>query len=165
MAAIIDNRVCAEIKGDFVLFVIGMRVNRPWKVWKWAPVAGAIPRMIVELSRRPELCLLHARSHFGFPNVFLVQYWRSFDHLEAYARSRELEHLPAWQPFNKSVGSNGDVGIWHETYLIRNGAYENVYNNMPLFGMGVAGEVREATAARKEARQRIQAVAGGLQDG
>jgi hypothetical protein len=57
------------------------------------------------------------------------------------------------------VGSNGDVGIWHETYLIRNGAYENVYNNMPAFGMGVAGELRDATGARKEARQRIQAAA------
>lgn len=95
MAAIIDKRVCAEIEGDFVLFLIGMRVNRPLKFWKWWPVAKAMPKMIIELSKRPELGLLHARSHFGFPNVFLVQYWRSFDHLEAYARSRELEHLPA----------------------------------------------------------------------
>ena len=79
--------------------------------------------------------------------------------MEAYARSRELEHLPAWQAFNQSVGSHGDVGIWHETYLIRNGAYENVYNKMPAFGMGVAGELRDATGARKEARQRIQAAA------
>ena len=159
MAAIIDKRVCAEIEGDFVLFLIGMRVNRPLKVWKWWPVAQAMPKMIIELSQRPELGLLHARTHFGFPNIFLVQYWRSFDHLEAYARSRELEHLPAWQAFNQSVGSHGDVGIWHETYLIRNGAYENVYNNLPAFGMGVAGELRDATGARKEARQRIQAAA------
>jgi hypothetical protein len=30
---------------------------------------------------------------------------------------------------------------------------------MPAFGMGVAGELRDATGARKEARQRIQAAA------
>ena len=151
MSKIIDKRVCAEIDGDFVLFLIGMRVNRPLKFWKWGPVANAMPKMIIELSRRPELGLLHARTHFGFPDIFLVQYWRSFDHLEAYARSRELEHLPAWQAFNTSVGSNGDVGIWHETYLIQNGAYENVYNNMPAFGMGRA----PVTPSGKMTRSRV----------
>ena len=160
MSKIIDKRICAEIEGDFVLFLIGMRVNRPLKFWKWGPVANAMPKMIIELSKRPELGMLHARTHFGFPDIFLVQYWRSFDHLEAYARSRELAHLPAWQAFNTSVGSNGDVGIWHETYLIQNGAYENVYNNMPAFGMGLAGQVRDATGARKDARQRLQAASG-----
>jgi len=160
MTVIIDKRVCAEIEGDFVLFLIGMRVNRPLKFWKWAPVARAMPRMIIELSKRPELGLLHARTHFGFPHIMVVQYWRSFDHLEAYARSRELQHLPAWHAFNKAVGSNGDVGIWHETFLIRSGGYENVYNNMPAFGMGDAGRLRDATGARQEARQRVQATAG-----
>ncbi|MFM8755177.1 MAG: DUF4188 domain-containing protein [Phenylobacterium sp.] len=160
MPAIIDRRVCAEIEGDFVLFLIGMRLNKPWKVWKWVPAFLAMVRMLIELKRRPELGLLSTRTQFGFPNIFLVQYWRSFDHLETYARSRELQHLPAWHAFNKAVGSNGDVGIWHETYLIRGGGYENVYNNMPAFGMGDAGRLRDATGARQEARQRVQATAG-----
>jgi Domain of unknown function (DUF4188) len=157
MSDIIAKRVCAEIEGDFVVFLIGMRINRPWKFWQWGPVASAMPRMLIELAKQPELGLLHARSTFGFPNIIVTQYWRSFEHLEAYAKSRDAEHLPAWQAFNKAIGSNGDVGIWHETYLIENGRYENVYKNMPAFGLGLAGTLKDASGARKEARGRMGA--------
>ena len=32
MKAIIADQMAARIEGDFVVFLIGMRVNRPWKV-------------------------------------------------------------------------------------------------------------------------------------
>lgn len=156
MTSIIRERLCAEMEGEFVVFLIGMRINKPWKPWKWGPVAAAMPRMIIELSKKPELGLLHARTHFGFPDIMVVQYWRSFDHLEAYARAREHAHLPAWQAFNRAVASNGDVGIWHETYLISPGRHESVYNNMPPFGLGAAGKLVSAVGARQEARARIR---------
>ena len=35
MAGIISKRVTAKIEGDFVVFLIGMRINRFWKPWKW----------------------------------------------------------------------------------------------------------------------------------
>jgi hypothetical protein len=159
MAEIIKRRVCAEIEGEFVVFLIGMRVNRPWKLWRWLPVANAMPRMLIELAKQPELGLLHARTQFGFPNVVVTQYWRSFEHLEAYAKKRDAAHLPAWQAFNKAVGSNGDVGIWHETYLIAPGRYEAFYNNMPRYGLGMAGELVDAVGGRQEARQRVRATA------
>jgi hypothetical protein len=157
---IIKDRVCAEIEGEFVVFLIGMRVNKPWKIGSWAPVAAAMPRMLIELAKKPELGLMNARTHFGFPNVFTVQYWRSFEHLEAYAKSATGAHLPAWQAFNKAVGSNGDVGIWHETYVIKPGQYENIYNNMPPFGLGLAAPLTPAKGARQAARQRIDAGRG-----
>ena len=31
----------------------------------------------------------------------------------------------------KKVGTNGGVGVWHETYIIDKGQYENIYANMP----------------------------------
>jgi hypothetical protein len=157
MTDIVAKRVCAEMEGEFVVFMIGMRINRPWKFWKWWPVSTAMPRMLIELAKQPELGLLHARTHFGFPNVMVVQYWKSFEALEAYAKSRDAAHLPAWQAFNKAIGSNGDVGIWHETYVIKSGAYENIYNNMPPFGLGAVGEVRDAMGGRQAARSRMQA--------
>ncbi len=160
MPAIIADRVCAEIDGDFVVFLIGMRVNRWWKIGKWLPVATAMPGMLIELAKKPELGLLHARTHFGFPNVLVVQYWRSFEALEAYARSPDAAHLPAWQAFNKAVASNGDVGIWHETSLVRPGAYEAFYNNMPPYGLGAAGRLVEAKGARRSAHERLKAAAG-----
>jgi hypothetical protein len=68
MAEVRAERCTAEIDGDFVVFLIGMRINRFWKPHKWLPVAAAMPRMLAELARTPELGLLHARTHFGFPD-------------------------------------------------------------------------------------------------
>jgi len=160
LAGIIQKRVCAEIDGPFVLFMIGARVNKPWKLNVVAPFAASMPRMLKELGAQPELGLLHVRQHFGFGSATLVQYWRSFEHLEAYARSPEHAHLPIWQWFNKQLGSNGDIGIWHETYLIQPGCYENIYNNMPPHGLGAAGTLTDAVGARQTAHQRIKAAAG-----
>ena len=156
MSAIIDKRVCAEIEGPFVLFLIGIRLNRWWKFWQWLPVFRAMPRMLIELGRNPDLGLLHARSHFGFPGTMVVQYWRSYEALEAYASARDNAHLPAWAAFNTAIGTNGDVGIWHETYLIDPGKYENVYGNMPPWGMGVAGAIHPASGARARAMGRLK---------
>lgn len=163
MANIIAKRMTARVDGAFVVFLIGMRVNKPWKFWRWAPVAAAMPRMLVELSQRPELGLLHARTHFGFPNVLVVQYWRSFEHLHRYAVDGDASHLPAWRDFNRAIASNGDVGIWHETYLVSEGAYECVYNNMPRFGLGMAGEPEPALGPRKSAKGRLKQTDGADQ--
>jgi hypothetical protein len=154
MAATINRRVCGEIEGDFVLFLIGIRLNRPWKP-TWLPVFTAMPRMLKELSLHPELGMLHYRAHFGIPGSMLVQYWRSFEHLNAYAQSRDNAHLPAWNAFNKAVSSNGDVGIWHETYLVSPGTSESIYVNMPRFGLGAAGDIFDAGGPRSSAKKRL----------
>jgi hypothetical protein len=152
---IIPQRMTASIDGDFVVFLIGMRINKPLKIWKWMPVASQMPRMLMELEKRPELGLLHARTHFGLPNILVVQYWRSFEHLARYAGDPNAAHLPAWRAFNRAVSSNGDVGIWHETYLIKAGACESVYNNMPPFGLGAAGTLEPAHGGLATARSRL----------
>ena len=155
MAQVRAERCTAEIDGDFVVFLIGMRINKPWKLHKWLPVFTAMPRMLAELDRAPELGLLHARLHLGFPNLMVVQYWKSFDHLHRYATDRDLAHLPAWKAFNQAIASNGDVGIWHETYLVRAGEHESVYNNMPPFGLGCAGRLVPAQGRKNSAKGRL----------
>ena len=135
-----------------------MRVNKPWKLHKWLPVMLAMPRMLKELEGRPESGFL---GHV-FGTKVIVQYWRSFEHLEAYARSQDYAHWPAWVDFNKRVGaSRGDVGIWHETYLVKAGTYETVYSGMPPFGLGKVGRLVPAAGAKKTARERITAAANG----
>ena len=79
-----------------------------------------------------------------------------YEQLLAYAKHRELAHLPAWQTFNKAVGTNGSVGIWHETYVVTPGSYENIYVNMPPFGLGRAGSLQAATGARQSAEGRLR---------
>jgi hypothetical protein len=137
MAAISRERVRARIEGEPVLFLIGMRFNKLWKVHRWLPVVMAMPRMLRELYQHPELGFLNAHTWFG-RTIIVVQYWESRSQLEAYAKSRDHAHLPAWSAFNRTIGTSGDVGIWHETYAIREGDYENVYVNMPPFGLAKA---------------------------
>lgn len=137
-----------------MLFLIGVRLNKPWK-FTWLPVFNAMPRMLKELSRKPELGLLHFRVHFGFPNTMVVQYWRSFDQLTAYAQDKDQSHLPAWRAFNKAIGTSGDVGIWHETYIISGGKYESIYVNMPKFGLGAAGTLHDSVLQRASAKHRV----------
>lgn len=150
------ERLTATVEGDFVVFLIGMRINQPLKLHKWLPVAGAMPRMINELRKQPELGLLHAEMWFS-RTIILVQYWRSMEQLLAYAKDRQAQHLPAWQAFNKAVGTDGSVGIWHETYAASAGSYENVYVNMPAFGLGRAGTLQAAAGGRQSAAGRLQA--------
>lgn len=155
MAKIHKERMTVKIEGDFVVFLIGMRINKPWKLHKWLPVALAMPRMIKELYAKPELGFLGHTGGNGGIGV-MVQYWRSFEHLEAYARSQDHAHLPAWVDFNKRVrASSGDVGIWHETFLVREGEYEALYGAMPPFGLGKVGTLIPATGQRKTARERL----------
>ena len=154
MGDIREERVTAEIEDEVVVFVIGMRINKLWKVHKWLPVARAMGRMLKELEVDPDAGLLGVEG-FGVVNGVLMQYWRSFEHLESYAVDKAREHAPAWAAFNKAMRSNGDVGIWHETYRVRPGDYECVYNNMPPFGLAKATRLVPATGRRECAPGRM----------
>ncbi|HEY0055100.1 MAG TPA: DUF4188 domain-containing protein [Pedobacter sp.] len=136
------------------MFLLGMRINRLWKVHKWMPIAAAMPKMLMELSRKPESGFLGYQSYGGIPPV-TIMCWKSFEQLEAYAKDRNGQHYPAWRDFNKKIRNSGDVGIWHETYKVKAGEYECVYNNMPRFGLGKIGELVPAIGRKEYAGQRI----------
>lgn len=154
----INARRMARIEGEFVVFVIGMRINKWWKVGQWMRVGMAMPKMIKELEANPELGYLGGETWIG-RTFLMVQYWRSSEQLFAFAKDKERTHMPAWKDFYEYVGTNGDVGIWHETYRSRPGDYEAIYVNMPRFGLGKAGELldpkeygaRERIAAKQRA--------------
>ncbi len=54
------------------------------------------------------------------------------------------------------VRQSGHVGIWHETYIIHPGEYENVYVNMPKFGLGNAGKLLSVTEKYDAAHSRMK---------
>jgi hypothetical protein len=151
------GRHVARIDGDFVVFIIGMRINRPWKPHKWLPVAVAMRPMLRELEADPASGFLGATQGLLAGGPALVQYWRSFEHLERYARSADARHLPAWRRFNQRVRGDGDVGIWHETYQVRAGQYEAIYGNMPRVGLGAVGEHVPVGGTNTTAARRIGA--------
>ena len=66
MAKIIGSRMAGEIEGEFVVFLIGMRINKPWKLHKWLPAFLAMPKMLKELEAHPESGFL---GHSGLGRV------------------------------------------------------------------------------------------------
>jgi hypothetical protein len=85
----------------------------------------------------------------------LVQYWKSFEALDAYARSADHSHLPAWRDFNQRTKDNGAVGIYHETYRVPADRIETIYGNMPTFGLGQAFGTRKPGVGTQTAAGRM----------
>jgi len=162
MADIQQGRWTAEIEGDFVVFLIGARINKPWQVVKVFQDLGGrrgMNHMLKYLTEHPEKGLLGYET-MGTANI---QYWRSFAHLEAFAKDKDDPHLDAWRKYWKRVGKDTRAGIWHETFLVRDGEYEVIYGNMPLRGLAKASKaVRVADSVG--ARQRIRAAVGGASE-
>jgi len=154
--AVHPGRYTADIEGDFVVFLIGMRFNKAWKVHQWWPVFTAMPKMLRTIGQHPELGCLGTQAWFGRTTI-LLQYWRSFEDLDRFARDRELPHLEPWRRFNRAIAASGDVGIWHETYKVRAGEYEAIYGNMPEFGLAKAGRHLPARGKANSAAARIGA--------
>jgi hypothetical protein len=135
MTAVVDRRQTAVGDRDVVVFLIGMRINKLRALRQWGPVFVAMPRMLRELSSRPELGLLHAETYLSGRTIQLVQYWRSVEDLHAYSRAVDLEHLPAWRAFNRRARGSDAVGIFHETYVVPASAQESISVNMPPHGL------------------------------
>ncbi|PAK47948.1 DUF4188 domain-containing protein [Paenibacillus sp. 7541] len=139
---------------DIVVFIIGMRINKPLAIHKWLPVFHAMPGMIRELyTHKEELGFLSMESYLGLRTTAMIQYWRSVDDLIAYAHNKK--HMAAWENFNKHVGHNPAVGVYHETYQLQGGAYEAMYRNMPKYGLGKAMPHIPVTPKNNSARKRL----------
>jgi hypothetical protein len=102
--ATVNRRITASIAGDFVVFIIGARLNRWWKLPRYLWFFAAMPKMLAEVAADPR---------------------------------------------------SGDVGIWHETFLVRAGEYACIYNNMRLRGLAKAAQHIDATGAAHTATGRL----------
>ncbi len=154
MATVAGRRMAAEIDGDFVVFLIGAKLSLRSPLRSFGDLGGrrGMKHMLDYLVAHPDKGLLGYQM--GFPVI--VQYWRSFDHLEAFAKDTDDPHLAVWRRYWRRVGTSDRTGIWHETYLVRAGEYEAIYGNMPPFGLGKAGwlvPVSEKVSARDRLKQ------------
>ena len=156
MAKVFAGRYTAEFEGSFVVFLIGMRVNRLRAIRKWLPTALAMGPMLRTLYQHPQKGFLGGMNFRSGRTVLMVQYWRSFEDLERFARDREDPHLAAWRRFNRVIGSDGSVGVFHESYLVPAGHFESIYANMPLFGLAAAARHVPITGRRNTARERVE---------
>ena len=155
MADVRPGRWTAKIDGDFVVFIIGPRLDWRHPVRSLRDLGGrnGMPAMLKYLTEHPEKGLLGFQQHGLFT---IVQYWRSFEHLERFAKDDSDPHLQVWRNYWKRVGQSDRTGIWHETFLVRAGEYEAIYGNMPPYGLGKAGElvrIQDDSSARGRLRR------------
>lgn len=150
-----SGRWAAHAGDGVVVFLIGMHVNRWRAVRQWWPVLTAMPKMLRELAKDPELGLLATRLTYEPPRgATLIQYWRSTEHLQRFAADPDHTHRPAWTAFFRAAYKGEAVGIWHETYVL--GGHESVYVNMPVTGLGEAGELEPVGAVGNRAADRMR---------
>lgn len=157
MAEIHNGRFTADVTAlgeEVVVFLIGARINKPWKIRTWWPVFAAMPKMLTYLVAHPEKGLLGYEQAF-LPSPIIVQYWRSFEDLARFARDRDDPHLEFWRQFNKRIGNSGDVGIWHEAYRVTTANLETIYTNMPPYGLAAATAVVPIRRGHDSAAARI----------
>ena len=156
MAEIRQGRWTVDIEGDFVVFIIGAQINSKLQALKVLLDLGgrrSMNHMLKHLTEHPEKGLLAYKTTAGFTTV---QYWRSFEHLEAFAKSTDDPHVKVWRNYWRRVGKSVRTGIWHETYLVRAGEYEAIYDNMAPVGLGKAASLvplAESVSARDRLRR------------
>lgn len=135
-------------EGSLAVFLIGLRINHPWRPDLWVPALGAMGPMVAELyaakaaagrGEGEELGFLGHRSLIGAGGPTLVQYWRSAEDIYAYAHDLGRSHRPASKAFyERGRRAGGAVGIWHETYAVPAGGHESLYLAMPPTGLAAA---------------------------
>src|SRR3954470_9143140 len=103
MAKVISGRMTHDYDGDLVVFLIGMRINKPWRPDLWLPVFRAMPAMLAELSAAPDSGLLGYGLPIGAGGPSVIQYWSSSQKLYAYASGQNSIHRPAWARFNSMI--------------------------------------------------------------
>lgn len=154
MARINEGRFTHRHSGELVVFLIGMRINRPWRPDLWLPVFLAMPKMLAELLGEPGSGLLGFRFGVGPGVPVIVQYWDSVDKLYAYASAPASAHRPAWTAFNRRARqAPGAVGIWHETFQVSRA--ESMYVSMPAQGLAQATELVPVGPRGDRAKDRL----------
>ena len=87
MTRMIPGRFTAQMDEPFVVFLIGMRINRLLAFNKWIPTIRAMPPMLKELYQHPEKAFLGGEFFPYWRGPAVLQYWRSYEELERFART------------------------------------------------------------------------------
>lgn len=136
MASIRAGRHTHHHEGGVAVFLIGLRINRWYRPDAWLPALAAMGPMLAELYADPSSGFLGHRSTLAAGGPLLVQYWASAEDVHRYARATDRRHRPAWAAFYaKARRAPGAVGIWHELYEVRAGAFSSTYVDMPVAGL------------------------------
>jgi hypothetical protein len=88
-------------------------------------------------------------NHFG-----VLQYWRSFDDLEAW--SHRPPHAQWWRKAVERMRLKRDLGVYHESFLVRAQDIESIYMDCRQTGLGTFGLLGEPVGEMTTSRGRLR---------
>jgi hypothetical protein len=150
------NRVIARLPEsitELCLVRLGIQVKSP-SAWLFArrlrsAIAADAGRAIAEGTG-----LLNSESYAIAINHFgVLQYWRSFDDLEAWAR--RPPHADWWRTAAERIRLKRDIGIYHETFLVRAADIESISMNCRPAGLETFGLLGEPVGPMTTSRGRL----------
>lgn len=135
---IFEGRFTAKTNQQFVVFLVGMRINKLRSIFKCLPLFRRFVAMVYQLKANKSHGLLGAKRWFAWREIMYIQYWDSLESLEKFAQSKEGAHIQAWREYNLMFAKSAELGIWHEKYLLDAEQVDCVYSNMPRIGLAAA---------------------------
>ncbi|WP_406697703.1 phenylacetaldoxime dehydratase family protein [Singulisphaera sp. Ch08] len=142
-----------ESMAELCLVRLGIQVRSVRALFYVIRLARAIDRAAAE-AIAGGAGLLHSerysidRKHFG-----VLQYWRSFEDLEAW--SHRPPHSEWWRHALERMRTKGDLGIYHETFLVPRDRIESIYLDCAPVGLAVFGTTGEPVGSMTASRGRL----------
>lgn len=130
------QRLEPDYDDGVVVFAVGFRINRFWNLRHVYYTYRSFYKITRELKKSPETGCLGVNTWWGLSTVS-IQYWKSYDALLEFARDKQATHFPSWFGFNQGMARSGNIGLWHEIYVVPKGRIEATYRNIQL-GLGHA---------------------------
>ena len=142
MPPVITERMAAEIDGEYVIYINGMRLNKLRALPKYLRAGFKAAKIFKRLEADPDSGFLgYLPAFMSLRGGAAIQYWRSLEDIKRFAQDPDDLHVPDWQWYNEAVGDNGELGFWAELYVVKDGSFETFYRNMPPIGLGEHGSL------------------------
>ncbi len=142
---------------ELCLIRLGFLVRR-WTALPYAMRLGrAIDRSAAEAIAAGAGLLHSERFAMGSRHFGVLQYWNSFDALDAW--SHRPPHSEWWREAVDRMRRKRDFGVYHETFLVPRSGIESIYLDCPPIGLssfGVRGEpIGPMTTSRDRLGRRV----------
>ena len=127
---------------EVVVFLIGTRCNHPLGLFApgFKELGGYFPSMVKDLEKHAdEFDFLGMTSWHNLGDrstnaeIMSVGYFKSVEGLHNFAHS--TYHREGWDWWNKNVKQYPHLSIFHETYQVPKGHWENIYVNSHTSGI------------------------------
>ncbi|WP_435009702.1 monooxygenase family protein [Tundrisphaera lichenicola] len=150
------NRVVASLPDsveELCLVRLGLMARRLRAFPFAARMGRAIDRSASESISNGRGLLRSERFGLGWGHFGVLQYWSSFETLEAW--SHRGPHSDWWREALERMRTKEDFGIYHETYLVPRSGIESIYLNCPPAGLSAFGPTGPAVGASTTSRDRL----------